>query len=262
MVENEIKTKDLKLFSQRSITIATFLGGPLAAGYLIRENYRALDKTREGNNALILGVVSSILIFAEIFSIPESILDTIPRQLIPFVYTAIVYLIVELTQGSTLKQHKENGNDFFSGWRAAGFGLISLVILSACILGYTLLSPVNPEFEKYDAKIAQFTKNETETLGFYDRINNSPSFALLSELDTRIIPKWKENIEIIKEISEIENLPNDLVKQNKVLLKYSELRLEAFELFRKAISQDTDLYAPRLEILHKEIDEELDKLNG
>lgn len=39
-----------KLYSQKGISIATFFGGPLAAGYLIRQNFIALGKEPEVYN--------------------------------------------------------------------------------------------------------------------------------------------------------------------------------------------------------------------
>ena len=44
MTEKENDTKDLKFYSQKAIGIATFIGGSLAAGYLVRENYLSLNK--------------------------------------------------------------------------------------------------------------------------------------------------------------------------------------------------------------------------
>lgn len=49
----ENKTKDIKLYSSKSISGATFLGGPLAAGYLIGEKLKALDKPDEGRKSLM-----------------------------------------------------------------------------------------------------------------------------------------------------------------------------------------------------------------
>ena len=59
----------------------------------------------------------------------------------------------------------------------------------------------------------------------------------------------------------MENLPNELIKQNEILLKYCELRIEGFELFKKAISEDSDKYDVELSQVHSEIDEQLKKLN-
>ena len=193
--------------------------------------------------------------------IPEQILDKVPRQLIPIIYTAIVWGIVEWKQGDILKVHKENNNSFFSGWRAAGISLISLIILSIGIFGYIFLSPDNEIFEQYDSELAIFSKNENESLVFYDHLESKTSFALINELDIEVIPKWKENIKIIERTNQMENLPNELIKQNEILLKYCELRIEGFELFKKAISEDSDKYDVELSQVHSEIDEQLKKLN-
>jgi hypothetical protein len=80
-------------------------------------------------------------------------------------------------------------------------------------------------------------------------------------LDEKTIPKWKENVRIINKTNQFENLPSELIEQNGILLKYSELRVQAFELFRKAIKEDTEKYSQQLELIHKQIDKELEKLN-
>lgn len=261
MTEKENTTKDLKFYSQKAIGIATFIGGPLAAGYLVRENYLNLNKPNEGKKSLLIGIISTVLLFTGIFMIPESIMDKVPNQIIPAVYTGIIYLIVEKIQGTILNQHKENDNVFYSGWKAAGIGFISLIILLIGIFGYAYLSPNGEEFEKYDTELAEFSKNETETLVFYDHINTETNNSLLQELENIAIPKWKENIEIIKKSNTIENLPSEILEQNKTLLRYSKLRLKAFELFKKAINEDMTIYEQELEQVHKEIDEEIKKLN-
>jgi len=257
MTEQENNSKDLKFYSQKAIGIATFIGGPLAAGYLIRENYLSLGKPDEGKKSLIIGIISTILIFM----LPESIIDKVPNQILPAIYTGIIYGIVEKIHGTILNQHKENGNEFYSGWKASGIGLISLIILSIGIFGYVYFSPDGQEYEKYNAEIAEFTKNETESLVFYEHINTETSNSLIQELDNVTIPKWKENIEIIKQSNNIENLPSELLEQNILLLKYSELRLKAFELLKKAISEDTEKYSQELKQIHLEIDKQLEKLN-
>ncbi|CAI8413960.1 MAG: Uncharacterised protein [Polaribacter sejongensis] len=262
-IESKIKnrTKEIKLYSSKSISGATFLGGPLAGGYLISENLKALDKPDEGRKSLIIGIISTIALFGGIFMIPETIIDKIPNQLFPLIYTGIIWGFVEWTQGDVLKAHKENGNSFFSGWKAAGIGFISLVIIGIGIFGYVYLESNNPAYKIYDEKIAEFTKNETESLAFYDHINTETRNSLIQKLDNSTISKWKENLKIIKELNSIENLPSELLEQNIILLKYSELRLKAFNLFKKAISEDTEKYSQELEQIHKEIDEQLTKLN-
>jgi len=264
MTETKFKignnTKSFKLYSSRAISGATFLGGPLAAGYLIGENFKAIDKPTEGRNSLIIGIISTIILFGGIFMIPENTIDKIPQQIIPLVYTAIIWKIVEWKQGNILKTHKENNNPFFSGWRAAGVGFISLLILGIGIFGYAFLSTGSEIYEKYDAELAQFYENENETLVFYTNLQNEINSSLVKELDKRTIPKWKENIAIINKTNQLENLPSELIEQNETLLRYSKLRVQAFELFRKAIEENTNKYDQQLEQIHLNIDKELEKL--
>jgi hypothetical protein len=255
------KTKGLKLYSQKAIGIATFLGGPLAAGYLVRENYLELNKPDEAKNALIYGLLATVVVFGFIFMLPDNIADKIPNQIIPIIYTAIIYALVENTQGKILKLHKELGNEFISVWKAVLIGFISLLLLISVIFGYAFLFGNEKNLLEYDAKMEVFSKNETETLEFYNYIDFENQEKLINRLDNEVIPKWNENIQIIKQANAIEGLPNEVVEQNKVLLKYSELRLQAFKLFKKAISENTAFYDDDLDKIHIQIDQELEKLS-
>lgn len=262
-IENKTEniTRNIKLYSSKAIGGAAFLGGPLAASYMIGENFKALNKPNEGKISLIIGIIFTIILFSGIFIIPENIIDKIPSQLIPLIYTGLFVGFVEWKQGEILKLHKENGNSFFSGWRAAGIGFISLIIILIGILGYTYFEMDNEIYEKYDTELNAFSKNEEETLVFYDYINSKSNYFLIKELDNKTIPKWEENIDIINKTNKYENLPSELFEQNKLLLSYSKLRLKAFKLFKKAIEEDTDKYLPQIEKIHKEIDKILTKLN-
>ncbi|MGY5848562.1 hypothetical protein ACW6QP_14225 [Salegentibacter sp. HM20] len=128
-IKSENLTKDTKFYSARTIGGATFLGGPLAAGYMIGKNFTAIGKPDQARNSLIIGFVSTLLLFTGIYLTPEDIIDKIPGQLIPLAYTGIIWGIVEWKQGAILKIHKAKGNSFFSGWKAAGVGFISLILI-------------------------------------------------------------------------------------------------------------------------------------
>lgn len=261
ILDHENETKDLKLYSQKAIGIATFIGGTLAATYLIRENYLSLNKPEEGKKTLIIGITGTICFLGALFLVPENILDKIPNPVFAIVITGIIYLIVERIHGKILKKHEENENEFFSRWKAAGIGFISLIILLIGIFGFAFLSPTGETYEKYDIEIAKFTANETVANVFYEHIDSDSRQSLQEELNNTVIPKWKENLVLIKNLNKIEDLPPELKAQNIVLLKYSELRIEAFELFQKAIRENTDKYSQELEGIHQEIDKQLEKLN-
>jgi len=254
-----------RYYSQRAITIATYFGGPLAAGYLIKKNYETLEQPDNARKSLLIGIVSTILIFAGIFSIPEEIIDKIPNALIPLIYTGIIYLIVERVQGERLKNHKESGGEFYSGWKAAGIGAIAMLILAA---GMALtafiagdLSNSQPEFdaETYDKEVAKFVDNENKSLAVFNVIETQTPDYLIKEFSKGIV-MWKVNKGIVEGLNSIGNLPEKLKDQNTLLLKYCDLRIQHSEIILKAISEDTDKYVSEIERIGLEINKILEEL--
>ena len=250
-----------KLYSVKAIGGATFLGGPLGAGYMISENFKALHAPEKARTALILAIIFTLVLFGGLFIIPEYIIDRVPKQLIPIAYTAIIYGIVEWKQGDALKLHQENDAPFYSGWRAAGIGLISLAVLFLGIFAYVLIESNNPAYDIYDTKIEVFSNNESQSLAFYEGIESKNDATIIQELNTLVIPKWEENVAIVENLISLEGLPSEIQDQNKALLEYSELRLQNFILIKKTILEDTDKYEAELNTLNNKIETVLDVLN-
>ena len=118
-----------KLYRDKSIYIGTFLGGPLVAGYLIAENFRALGQPDKIRNTWIIAILATIAILAAALFIPG--LEKVPPYILPLVYTGIAQLIVQRLQGSSIKLHDEKGGSFFSVWRAVLIGIIGVAITIA-----------------------------------------------------------------------------------------------------------------------------------
>jgi len=241
-----------KFYSQRAISITTFFGGPLAAGILMRQNYLNVDKEKQAKNALFIGIVSTILIFGGLFALPENIIDKIPNAIIPAIYAGIIYLIIEKTQGKELKSHKENNGEFYSAWKAAKIGAISLVAIFFSIATVAFiagdLSKSAPDFdtESYDKGLLTFSENETASLKVLQSFETESSNHLKNEVN-KSIGVWKENKTIVENISNIENLPKELSVQNEKLKKYCDLRIEHFELILKTLNEDTDKYTSQIQ---------------
>ncbi len=254
-----------KFYSQRAISITTYFGGPLAAGILIRENYKTLDKEKQGINSLIIGIVSTILIFVGIFSVPENIIDKIPDALIPLIYTGLIYLIVEKIQGKELKSHKTENGEFYSGWKAAKIGAISLVIILAGIFSTAFiagdLSKTEPQFDSefYSEGINTFFENETSSLKVLQSFNMDNIDYLIKEVNKSIV-LWKENKTIMEDISKIESLPIDLLVQIEKLNEYSKLRIEHFEIILKSLNEGTDKYAKQIQNIGLKIEGKIKEL--
>lgn len=248
-IDNSIENP--KLYKSKHILVATYIGGPLAAGYLMCENFKALHKPDSARNAIILGVISTILLFVIIFSIPENVLDKVPRVIIPAIYTAIVYFLIQKYQGEPLEKQEKNKYPFFSVWRTIGMGLISLVIFLAGSFAYVFLTTNNEAYDKYDREMEVFYKNEEQALKFYNNIESKSDAILLDEVNNTMIPNWKQNIQITEKINAIEDIPSDLAKQNNTLLEYSKLRLKLSMIFRESIMEGTDKRVEVGEINHE-----------
>lgn len=248
------------LYSQRAIYVATFFGGPLAADILARQNFKNLGKEQFGKNALIIGILSTIFLFVGIFSVPEDIMDKVPNALIPMVYTGIIYLLLEKYQGSELKEHEENKRPFYSAWKATGIGAICTLILFGGIFGYAFLSPDDFDTKKYDNEIAEFNKNEEEALQLFSIIESSSSDKIVSYIDNIGLPAWNKNLVILDDLDKIEGLTDQYKKQNESLRQYSKLRIEVFELIKKAVLENSNNYDDKIEQLNGKIEEVLSKL--
>jgi hypothetical protein len=130
-----------KIFTNRAISVATFIGGPISAGFLISKNYKAFGNDNAARNSIFIGILSTILMFVCIFMIPENIIDKIPQQLIPFVYTAIIAVFVEKQQGQKIKDFLADDGQKASNWQVAGYGLLGLVIIAAFLVVITFAIP-------------------------------------------------------------------------------------------------------------------------
>lgn len=252
-----------KYFSQRAISIATLFGGPLAAGYLVKKNYETLEQPEMGRWAMRIGIICTLFIYAVIFSLPEHVIDKMPSALIPGIYAGIIFIAVERLMGATLKSHKQSGGIFYSGWKAAGIGAVSMIVLVAGIgLAAFVAGDFSAGFDAaaYDQGVAKFIENEEKALAVFSVIETHPPDHLVNEFQKGIL-LWNENIQIMEQLSHIEELPQELVAQNNLLLKYCELRVQHSQIFIRAIIEDTDKYFPQIENIGAEINQILEDLN-
>lgn len=125
-----------KLYNERSVLIGTFIGGPLVAGYLIAQNFKALDQPENAKKTWGFVVLAFAFVFVSAF-IP--VLDNLPA----FVYSAIFCILAHSAsrkfQGKQIAAHQANGGQLYSTSRAVGIGLISFVIMLVLIIGLTYL---------------------------------------------------------------------------------------------------------------------------
>ncbi|HPX04308.1 MAG TPA: hypothetical protein PLC17_00105, partial [Tenuifilaceae bacterium] len=237
----------VKFYSQKAISVATVVGGPLAAGVLIYHNFKTLNKRRQAVNSLIIGTFTTIIILAAVFMLPEGIIDKVPNILFPLIYSLIVYLIVERPQGEELEAHKQKGGQFYSSWRGAGIGALSIAVLFAGVFGaiYLTTPSYNFDTEMYDNEIEIFTRNEKKALQVFSLAEGTSDQRLLREL-TIGLELWKKNRDIVERLSATENLPAELVRQNQLLQEYALLRIIYYEYIIRAIEEDSNAYESQI----------------
>lgn len=141
-MEQALTSTQSKIFTIESISLGTFLGGPLAAGYLVYANLKTLDEPQKALKALWMGIIGTLILFGSILFIPESISSKIPNQVIPFAYTLAIYYWCKQHLDLKIKRHLENGGLKASGWKAAGIGLVCLLISFVYILILIFFMPM------------------------------------------------------------------------------------------------------------------------
>jgi hypothetical protein len=241
---------ELKLFSQRAITIATLFGGPLAAGYLIYINLKGLGKSKGAKISLYLGIVFTVIIFSLLFSLPQQIVDSVPNQLLPLIYTGVIYLIVERILGKDLKEHKAKNGLFYSAWKAAGIGAVCTLILVVGIFAIFSLNAAKFDAKSYDEGIKEIVDNEGVAVKVYNHLNTSPIDSLILELN-KDIEIWNKNLLILNRLDKMDEISGLAVKQDKKFRKYINYRIEVYNLMKKALIEKTDKYKAQIEDLHR-----------
>ncbi len=251
MEENKLQT----IYSQKGISIATFFGGPIAAGYLVRHNFLVLGKDREGLLAMIIGIILTVALIIPFFFLPAEVVDKIPAQLIPLIDSIIIYALVEAVQGKELKKYQEAGLPFRSSWRASGIGFLwGLVLVGVFTIYFFIPTELTSQADaEINQKLEQILENEEKALMFYQLDPDAtPRDELLRVVKDEGIRYWNQNLQLIQEIQEYELSESFDVYIKKVFI-YTRQRQEIYILMMKSIGEDTDEYDEEIEQRHKSV---------
>ena len=88
-----------KVYTENAIRVATFLGGPLIAGYLIADNYKQLGEERHVQTTWLVTVLGTLAIFVAAWFLPKDF----PPYIIPIAYSVGTYYLVQNLQGKKLR---------------------------------------------------------------------------------------------------------------------------------------------------------------
>ncbi|MEO7046676.1 MAG: hypothetical protein ABI091_15330 [Ferruginibacter sp.] len=118
---------DFKLYKDRSIYIATFLGGPLAAGYLMSENFKKISEADKAKRAWLIAIAATFGLVAALIFIPG--IKKIPQYIIPIISALIAQSLVKKYQSDAINDHIDKGGRVYTIWRAVLVALIAVVAL-------------------------------------------------------------------------------------------------------------------------------------
>jgi len=116
-----------KVYKIREVGIGAFIGGPLAAGYMLFKNYKTFGKDQLAKRTVWITLLSSVLILGAIILVTFE--DTFPSYLLPIIFLGISRLLTELYQKSDIEAFLLDGGEAYSIWRAIAVGIISSVII-------------------------------------------------------------------------------------------------------------------------------------
>jgi len=140
-----------KIYKDKAFWAGTFLGGPLVAGYLFAENFKALGQPEKVKPTWIITITATIIIFGAAFLIPENI--NIPNQIIPILYSAIAFGLFKKYQEKKVNNHIKLGGLIYGWWRVIGIGIIGILItfapLFTFVIAYNTMGQVNITTKNY-----------------------------------------------------------------------------------------------------------------
>ncbi|WP_462248247.1 VWA domain-containing protein [Ekhidna sp.] len=131
-------TRKQKPYKIASIWAASFFGGPLAGGYLIRHNFLFLGENDKANLTTALTLILTLILTFLLLVLPETFIDNIPNYLLPTIYGLFAALIVNLYQKKQLSEHEKEGLPFESNWKVLGISILAALYWVLIILLYLI----------------------------------------------------------------------------------------------------------------------------
>jgi hypothetical protein len=95
-------------------------------------NYKAFGEKNKLWKTWVIGILSSIVIFALAFLIADS--KRIPNIILPIIYSTMASLLVGRLQGKRIKLHGQTEGQYYSTGRAIVISIIGAVISLAILL--------------------------------------------------------------------------------------------------------------------------------
>lgn len=119
-----------RLYSSRQIYLASFLGGPMAAAWIMSRNFRALSEQAQATRLLWQGLAVTFAVIAVALVLPEQV----PRYIWPITYSVLIYQYARAVFDARYKRHLSEAGALGSWWMVVAVSLIGILIVIALAL--------------------------------------------------------------------------------------------------------------------------------
>jgi hypothetical protein len=116
------------------ISLATFLGTPIAGMYLLSVNRRRMGNASLATTTLLGGIGATALMIGIGVLLPESVGRALP------IGVTIAAGQYARTEQPLLDAHVSRGGQKESSWKAAGIGLVGMVVLLGMVFVFLLVA--------------------------------------------------------------------------------------------------------------------------
>jgi hypothetical protein len=115
------------LYSPHQVSVAAFIGSPLAAAWFLRLDFLALGDPRRAAQMIYRGVAFTVVVLTIAYFLPENF----PNVAFPFFYSLAISLYAKSIFDLPYRAHIEAGGDKGSWWTVLGVSsLVSIAILA------------------------------------------------------------------------------------------------------------------------------------
>jgi hypothetical protein len=135
VLDAPVKVTPIYKFNQ--VALATFLGGPLAGGYVIAENFKAFNEPEKVRKTWIYATLTTIGLFSAAYFLPNRV--PIPTHLLPLIIAVAANFITKQTQGAKIDTHVNAGLPVYGWGRTIGIALVAVLITVAIFVLVLLL---------------------------------------------------------------------------------------------------------------------------
>ncbi len=147
--EEQVEVPSEKLYSEKAVAMAAFLGGPLGGAYLLYKNFVAVGQEDTARATILWGIAATVLLLGTFVFLPQEINDRIPNTAVSAAVTGLFYLLAKYRQQAYFAAHRQKRGMFISKWSAFWAGLVCMLLTLFIALPLTFFVPEEDEHIKF-----------------------------------------------------------------------------------------------------------------